>query len=200
MLRARAARPATVELATDLPGGGGDPAGVALDRERLAELVADLRALPDRQREALLAGVLAAPATARRAARRKMLLFARRNLRVLALAREMPCHEVRAALAASAERGVRPSELVRRHVLSCPACQAHRAERGRGAVRAAAGLDRWLGSELGAAKVLAVVAITSGTVPVIAPHVCGSDPPVAPRARHVVKKSTARRRRRRASR
>ena len=62
VLRARAARPATVELATDLPDGGGDPAGVALDRERLAELVADLRALPDRQREALLAGVLAVPA------------------------------------------------------------------------------------------------------------------------------------------
>ncbi len=71
VLRARSTRPATVELATDLPGAGGDPAGVALDRERLGELVADLRALPDRQREALLAGVLAAPGAARRAARRR---------------------------------------------------------------------------------------------------------------------------------
>ena len=192
VLRARAARPASVELATDLPDGDGDPAVVAV--ERLAELVADLRALPDRQREALLAAVLDAPAGSPASGAAKMLIVrARRNLRVLALARAMPCHEVRAALAASAERGVRSSELVRRHVLSCPACQAHRARRGIAALFAP--LLAWLGSlgsELGAAKLLAVVAITSGTVPIVAPHVRDGDTATAePRPRHVVRTRAA---------
>ncbi len=192
VLRARAARPATVELATDPPAGG-DPAGVAADRERVAELVAEIRALPVRQREALLANVLAAPADGPADGASKMLLLrSRRNLRVLAVARATPCHEIRAALAASAERGVRASELARRHVLSCPGCQAHRAKRGLAALFAP--LLAWLasfGSEVGAVKVLAVVAITSGTVPVIAPQVRGGSPEVSERPARQLEKAPA---------
>jgi DNA-directed RNA polymerase specialized sigma24 family protein len=192
VLRARAARPATVELAADPPAGG-DPAGVAADRERLAELVADIRALPERQREALLANVLAAPAGGPADGASKMLLLrARRNLRVVAVARATPCHEIRAALAASAERGVRASELARRHVLSCPGCQAHRAKRGLAGLFAP--LLAWLaslGSEVGAVKVLAVVAITSGTVPVIVPQVRGGATEVAEQPARQIEKAPA---------
>ena len=192
VLRARAARPATVELAADPPAGG-DPAGVAADRERLAELVADIRALPERQREALLANVLAAPAGGPADGASKMLLLrARRNLRVLAVARATPCHEIRAALAASAERGVRASELARRHVLSCPGCQAHRAKRSLAGLFAP--LLAWLaslGSEVGAVKVLAVVAITSGTVPVIVPQVRGGVAEVAEQPARQIEKAPA---------
>ena len=193
VLRARAARPATVELVADVLDGRGDPAGVALGRERLGELIEDLRALPDRQREALLAGVLADPGGPASGATKMLIARARRNLRMVAVARAMPCHEVRAALAASAQRGVRPSELVRRHVLTCPACQAHRARRGVAALFAP--LLAWIssfGSELGAAKVLTVVALTSGAVPVVAPHVRGSDPEIVhPRSRHAARTSVA---------
>ena len=166
---------------------------MAADRERLAELVADIRALPERQREALLANVLAAPAGGPADGASKMLLLrARRNLRVLAVARATPCHEIRAALAASAERGVRASELARRHVLSCPGCQAHRAKRGLAGLFAP--LLAWLaslGSELGAVKVLAVVAITSGTVPVIVPQVRGGAAEVAEQPARQIEKAPA---------
>jgi hypothetical protein len=107
----------------------------------------------------------------------KMLVArARRNLRLCATARAMPCHEIRAALLASSERGVRPSELVRRHLQTCPACQAHRARHAVAALFAP--LLAWLsslGAEAAAVKVVAAVAITLSPAPVFAPRLVGHE-------------------------
>ena len=126
VLRARAARPATESWPRIRPPAGTRPAWRRT--ASVAELVADISRAAGAPARGAARNVLAAPAGGPADGASKMLLLrARRNLRVVAVARATPCHEIRAALAASAERGVRASELARRHVLSCPGCQAHRA-------------------------------------------------------------------------
>jgi RNA polymerase sigma factor (sigma-70 family) len=129
-----AARRRTSTLDGDLVDAGQRTPDLAVvDRERVRDLMEDLATLPERQRETLLAVCLhgashdqVAGVQAGSAQTSKSLLHrARANLRALQAARSTSCELIRLDLATARTRGVRPTELVRRHLKVCGACRAH---------------------------------------------------------------------------
>lgn len=129
LLRAR--RPQD-ELDDELPGLAA-PEHDAATRARLETLVTDLKALPDRQRSALVlrelsgleyaeiaAALATTPATAKQA-----VYEARVALQDLSMGRELPCETVQRALSDGDGRRLRGRKL-RAHLRSCSDCQAFR--------------------------------------------------------------------------
>ncbi len=128
-------RPPAAPLQPDelLPGGI-DPVAAAEQREDLRRLVADLHALPDAQRSALiireLEGLsyddLAATLDVTVPAVKSLLVRARTGLAEAAEARDTDCAEIRVELALAVDRPGRPRRLLRDHLRECPGCRAHR--------------------------------------------------------------------------
>ncbi|HXQ88649.1 MAG TPA: RNA polymerase sigma factor [Solirubrobacterales bacterium] len=107
----------------------------AATRERLRRLLADLRELPERQREVLvmreLSGLefeeIGAALGTSDAVARQTLYEARQSLRQMEEGREMSCDEVTRALSDGDGRVTRRRD-VRAHLRSCAACRAFREE------------------------------------------------------------------------
>ena len=127
----------SVELEPELTVAGEEIAQTVEDRERLRVLFADLDALPERQRAALVMRELAgfgfeeigaafgsSPAVAR-----QTLYEARLSLREMEGGREMSCEDVMRKLSDADGRVTRRREL-RAHLRGCPACRAFRDEIG----------------------------------------------------------------------
>jgi len=116
------------------PGG---PEVQALQSERLRQLVADLQALPERQRGALvmreLSGLeyaeIAAAFGVAEGAARQAVYEAREMLHEIAEGRAMPCAEVRELISARDGRLLR-GRRVRAHLRACESCQGFRAAIG----------------------------------------------------------------------
>ncbi|HEU0316906.1 MAG TPA: RNA polymerase sigma factor, partial [Solirubrobacteraceae bacterium] len=117
-------------------GAHHDPPVEAERSEDLRRLVRDLLALPEQQRSALLMRELqgltyeelAATLGVSVGAVKSLLVRARDSVASAAVAREAPCPEIRLALAAAHDRGVRPSGQARRHLRECAGCREHRLE------------------------------------------------------------------------
>jgi RNA polymerase sigma factor (sigma-70 family) len=129
--RRRETRPLDAEQAA--PGYG--LAEDAATRERLRRLLADLRELPDRQREVLvmreLSGLefeeIGAALGTSDAVARQTLYEARQSLRQMEEGREMSCDEVTRAVSDGDGRVTRRRD-VRAHLRSCAECRAFRDE------------------------------------------------------------------------
>jgi RNA polymerase sigma factor (sigma-70 family) len=140
-----------------------DPVVESEQRESLRRLIVDIRRLPDQQRSALLmrelsgmayrdiAGVLdlSVPAV------KSLLVRARIGLAAALEARDTACQEIRTALAAAHDRGVRPSGLARRHLHDCSGCRDYRSEL-RGVSRQLAALTPAMGPLGALARLLGV--------------------------------------------
>jgi len=115
-------------------GPGIDTLDAAERREDLRRLVADVRALPEQQRSALLMremeGLsyqeLADALGASVPAIKSLLVRARVGLVEANEARDTACAEIRADLAATFDRGVRTSGRTRRHLRECHGCREYR--------------------------------------------------------------------------
>jgi RNA polymerase sigma factor (sigma-70 family) len=114
---------------------GPDVAAAAERRRQLAQLVADLRALPERQRGALLmrevgglrhAEIATALEVSERAVK-QTIYEARTTLQEFVTGREMACETVQRELSDGDGRTAR-SRRLRAHLRSCEACRAFRAE------------------------------------------------------------------------
>jgi RNA polymerase sigma factor (sigma-70 family) len=118
----------------ELLPGGIDPVAVAEQREDLRRLVADLHALPEQQRSALiireLEGLsydeLATTLGVTVPAVKSLLVRARSGLAEAATARNTDCAVIRDELALAVDRPGRPSRLLRDHLRECSCCRAHR--------------------------------------------------------------------------
>jgi RNA polymerase sigma factor (sigma-70 family) len=118
----------------ELLPGGIDPVAVAEQREDLRRLVADLHALPEQQRSALiireLEGLsyddLATTLGVTVPAVKSLLVRARSGLAEAAEARNTDCAQIRSELALAVDRPGRPPRLLRDHLRECSACRAHR--------------------------------------------------------------------------
>jgi RNA polymerase sigma factor (sigma-70 family) len=131
ILRARREQPADepVEVAT------AGLADVVQQREDLRDLLADLAALPEEQRAALvlaelgalsheeIAGVLEVP----RAKVKALVFQARESLLAFRSARDADCREIREQLATLTGGGLRRAPL-RRHLAVCDGCRAYKAD------------------------------------------------------------------------
>src|SRR4051794_36509626 len=118
----------------ELLPGGTDPVAVAERREDLRRLVADLHALPEAQRSALIIRELeglsyeelgtalgvTVPAV------KSLLVRARSGLAEAAEARDTDCARIREELALAVDRPGRPPRLLRDHLRVCESCRAHR--------------------------------------------------------------------------
>jgi RNA polymerase sigma factor (sigma-70 family) len=118
----------------ELIPGGTDPVVVAERREDLRRLVADLHALPEAQRSALIIRELeglsyeelgtalgvTVPAV------KSLLVRARSGLAEAAEARDTDCAHIREELALAVDRPGRPPRLLRDHLRVCESCRAHR--------------------------------------------------------------------------
>lgn len=117
------------ELVDAIPSAGTD----ADDRERLRELVADLRRLPERQRGALVMRELsdlsysqiALALDCSEGAARQAVYEAREALREAKRGREMQCADVREVISARDGRRVR-GKAIRAHLHACEVCQDFR--------------------------------------------------------------------------
>jgi RNA polymerase sigma factor (sigma-70 family) len=128
----------TAELDVEQVAPGYGLSGDVATRERLQGLIADLRELPDRQREVLVMRELsgfnfeeigvALETTA--AVCRQTLYEARQNLRQMEEGREMDCDAVGRALSDGDGRVTRRRD-VRAHLRSCASCRDFRDEIGR---------------------------------------------------------------------
>ena len=113
-----------------------DPAGILACKESLHDLVADLAALPQRQREALLArelhgrnvGQVAAQLGVSVMAAQKLVARARANLVKTRDARDSDCRLIAPLLLDAHARGVRPTAHAVRHVSGCDACRAYQCD------------------------------------------------------------------------
>ena len=156
-----------------------DPFAMLTRKEKLRSLVIDIAGLPERQRTALLAremedasyDTIATELGITPVAARILVMRARDNLVKSEEIRTADCTEVREALAAAHDRGTRPTELARRHVLGCEACAEYKRglKRVRVGVKALApplglGPLAVLGGVLGStgAKTAVVVAVVAG--------------------------------------
>jgi RNA polymerase sigma factor (sigma-70 family) len=118
----------------ELVPGGTDPVVEAERREDLRRLVADLHALPEQQRSALiireLEGLsyeeLATALATTVPAVKSLLVRARSGLAEAAEARETDCAHIREELALAVDRPGRPPRLLRDHLRVCDGCRAHR--------------------------------------------------------------------------
>lgn len=125
----------TRELDTEQAAPGHGLAEDAVTRDRLRRLLADLRELPERQREVLvmreLSGLefeeIGAALGTTDAVARQTLYEARQSLRQMAEGREMSCDEVTRALSDGDGRVIRRRD-VRAHLRSCADCRAFRDE------------------------------------------------------------------------
>jgi RNA polymerase sigma factor (sigma-70 family) len=196
--RARWGHDAVDDEAALLRDERAEPESVLSRREDLRALVGDLADLPVRQRTALLAREVDGLSPERVAgelgvavpAAQMLVSRARDNLVKARAARDAAHEDIRAALLDAHERGVRPSEHVRRHLRDCPACRAYAGELKRltrrlGALAPPAGLATLplLGklasgggkAAVGAGAALAVAA--TGGVIVLATNVFSSGDP-----------------------
>ena len=111
-----------------------DPIEEAQRREDLARLVEDVGRLPEHQRSALLMremdglsyAELAVTLDVTVAAVKSLLVRARVGLVEAAEARDADCHDIRADLAASCDRGVKASARARKHLRHCVGCREYR--------------------------------------------------------------------------
>jgi RNA polymerase sigma factor (sigma-70 family) len=125
----------TRELSVEQPAPGYGLAEEAATRERLRRLLADLRELPERQREVLvmreLAGLdfeeIGTALSTSGAVARQTLYEARQSLRQMEEGREMSCEAVMKALSDGDGRVTRRRD-VRAHLRSCAACGSFRDE------------------------------------------------------------------------
>jgi RNA polymerase sigma factor (sigma-70 family) len=114
--------------------GGVDPVIAAERREDLRRLVADLLALPEQQRSALIIRELEGLSYADLAtalgvtvpAVKSLLVRARTGLADAAEARDTACAAIREQLALAVDRRGRPPRLLRNHLRTCAPCRAHR--------------------------------------------------------------------------
>jgi RNA polymerase sigma factor (sigma-70 family) len=112
-----------------------DPIEGAQRREDLARLVEDVGRLPEQQRSALLMREMDGMSYADLAvtldvtvpAVKSLLVRARVGLVEAAEARDADCHDIRADLAASCDRGVKASAHARKHLRNCRGCREYRA-------------------------------------------------------------------------
>src|SRR5688572_24359670 len=112
-----------------------DPIEEAQRREDLARLVEDVGRLPEQQRSALLMreidgmsyADLASALDVTVPAVKSLLVRARVGLVEAAEARDADCHDIRADLAASCDRGVKASAHARKHLRHCRGCREYRA-------------------------------------------------------------------------
>jgi RNA polymerase sigma factor (sigma-70 family) len=119
------------EIPEDMPSVGADVEARATERERLQQLVADLRALPDRQRSALvmreLSGLsheeIAVALNSSVAAAKQTIFEARRTLSEYEAGRAMSCDEVCRIVSDRDRRALR-SRRVRAHIRHCSECAA----------------------------------------------------------------------------
>jgi RNA polymerase sigma factor (sigma-70 family) len=126
--------PATPLQPDELLPGGIDPVAAAEQREDLRRLVADLHALPDAQRSALiireLEGLsyddLATTLGVTVPAVKSLLVRARTGLAEAAEARDTDCATIREQLALAVDRPGRPPRMLRDHLRECSGCRAHR--------------------------------------------------------------------------
>ncbi len=124
----RRRKTALLEDAEPAPGGG--LAEQVEARERLRQLIADLSALPERQRGALLmreaAGLdfdeIGAALETTPAVARQTLYEARLGLREMDVGREMECAAVTKALS-DGDRRVQRRRDIRAHLRACPSCR-----------------------------------------------------------------------------
>ncbi|MGI8559020.1 MAG: sigma-70 family RNA polymerase sigma factor [Solirubrobacteraceae bacterium] len=113
-----------------------DPPLEAQRSETFACVIADIQALPEQQRSALLMRELqgltyeelAGALDISVAAVKSLLLRARTGMVDATLAREAPCEEIHADLLAAHERGVRASGPARRHMRECAGCREYRVQ------------------------------------------------------------------------
>jgi len=125
----------TRELSAEQAAPGYGLAEDAATRERLRRLLADLRELPERQREVLvmreLGGLdfeeIGSALDTSGAVARQALYEARQSLRQMEEGREMSCAAVTKALSDGDGRVTRRRD-VRAHLRSCPSCRAFRDE------------------------------------------------------------------------
>ena len=126
--------PVPVEASEEAPSDAPGPMVAAQQREDLRRLVNDIRALPQQQRSALLMremdGMtyteLGAALGVTIPAVKSLLVRARMGLAETGEARNADCHEIRADLAGSHDRGVRAGGRARRHLHDCHGCRAYR--------------------------------------------------------------------------
>ena len=126
--------PATPLQPDELLPGGIDPVAEAERREDLRRLVADLHALPEQQRSALIIRELEGLSYADLAttlgvtvpAVKSLLVRARSGLAEAAEARDTDCAAIREELALAVDRPGRPPRLLRDHLRVCDGCRAHR--------------------------------------------------------------------------
>jgi RNA polymerase sigma factor (sigma-70 family) len=164
----------------DLPEPSGDSVVANVEqRERMRALVADLNALPDRQRAALVMRELSdleyeeigASLGCSEAAARQTVYEARMSLRARSEGREMSCEETRQAISGGDRRRLRGRRL-KAHLASCESCQDFQAaiETRRTDLQAlcpvlpAAAASGVLASLLGAASANASAAVAGGGV------------------------------------
>ena len=113
-----------------------DPLAETQRRDDLRKLVADVQALPDQQRSALLMrelegltyADLAAALDVTVPAVKSLLVRARIGLVEAAEARDTACSEIQGDLALSFGKGVRASAKARRHMRDCAGCREYRAQ------------------------------------------------------------------------
>jgi RNA polymerase sigma factor (sigma-70 family) len=126
--------------------GSGDPVEAVAQRQELRQVVADLAALPDRQRDVLLRRELdgctheqvAQELGISVAASKKLVNRARENLVKTAEARNESCAVVRRDLLKAHDRQRRASAHVYRHLATCNECRAYRSALGATRVQLAA--------------------------------------------------------------
>jgi RNA polymerase sigma factor (sigma-70 family) len=117
-------------------GARHDPPAEAERSEDLRRLVADVHALPEQQRSALLMRELQGLSYEELgcalgisvAGVKSLLLRARGGVLDAAAARDTPCVEIRLELASAHDRGVRASGRARRHMRECDQCSSYRGE------------------------------------------------------------------------
>ena len=159
LARARAeVRP--LDAAGELAALGSDPADVSAARSRTRDTLADVAALPDLQRHALLRRELegashadvAAELSISEAASRLLVARARTNLVKARAGRDAACDDVRDDLLRAHDRGRRAAAHAYRHLATCAACREFRTglRVGRHDMRALAPLPALLGVVVGA--------------------------------------------------
>ena len=146
-----------------------DPMAEAERREDLRRLIADVRALPDQQRSALLMremeglsyNDLAEALGVTVPAIKSLLVRARVGLVEAIEARDTACVEIRTDLASAFDRGVRASGRSRKHLRECAGCRDYRTAL-RGVEKQLNGLAPASGPLTAIAKVLGIGGASSG--------------------------------------
>ncbi|MCW2985036.1 MAG: polymerase sigma factor, partial [Conexibacter sp.] len=165
----RRPQPAAEDIYDLNRGVEADPTTAAERREDLRRLIADVRALPEQQRSALLmremeglsynelAGALGVTVPAIKS----LLVRARVGLVEAVEARDTACVEIRNDLASAFDRGVRASGRSRKHLRECAGCRDYRTAL-RGVEKHLSGLGPATGPLTTLAKILGIGGAGSG--------------------------------------